>query len=99
MPSRVSIVKSEHDDMVWLGITNVRSKIMTMPMPYNIHDCTASCCGKSDRLLSAMIEIMIVPPESRSVKGIVHETFCRENECLEVSVAFPTHVMLHALDC
>jgi len=99
MPSRVSVAKSEHGDMVWLGITNVRSKIMTMPMPYNIHDCTANCCGKSDRSLAPMIENTIVSPESRSAKGIVHGTFCRENECLEVSVAFPTHVMLHALDC
>jgi len=82
MPSGISVVESERGGMVWLGVTHVRSKIMTMPTPYSIHDCTASCCGKSDMSLSPMIEIMIVSPEIRSAKGIAQETFCRENECL-----------------
>ena len=99
MPSRISVVECEHGGMVWLGVTDVRSKIMTMPMPYNIHDCTDNCGGKSDRSLSPMVENTIVSPESRSAKGIVHGTFCRENECLEVSVALPPHVMLHASNC
>ena len=84
MPSRISVVEREHGNMVWLGITNVRSKIMTMPMPYNIHDCTDNCCGKSDMSLSTMIEILVLSPETRSAKGIVHKTFCKENESLEL---------------
>ena len=75
MPSRVSVVENEHGDMLWLSITNVRSKIMTIPMPYNIHDGTDNCCEKSDMSLSPMIENTIVSPESRSAKVSSTRTF------------------------
>ena len=44
------MTKNEHCDILLLGVTNMRSKMTTIPILYNVHDCEASCSGKSDIL-------------------------------------------------
>ena len=42
------MTENEHCDIILLGVTDMRSKMTTIPILYNVHDCEASCSGKSD---------------------------------------------------